>query len=249
MKSFHSQDATPSSPGRAGGTATAALLTYSALSLSSAMPFHVSARGRAGSTAALLTYSAVSLSSAFAPVQTGTRGPLGFLRGGGTGSPLDLWMRRERIGVYSPYHASAPHAAASNSRAEDQNGNLLNELQELLVACEVAFDPINGRVEPGEIEMAGIAMRLDELTAEQLGVPQADLSATESILYTEVAASDKYTMCMFTLPAGAKLPLHDHPDMTVFSKVLWGEMQVSPHLAPTPYTLNTKPRTPNPNPG
>jgi len=226
---------TVSSPGRAGSS-TAALLTYSALSLSSAMAVHVSARGRAGSrTAALLTYSAVSLSSAFAPpVQTGARGPWSprglALRGGGTGSPLDLWMRRERIGVYSPYYASAPHAAAISSRAGDQQDNRLNELQELLVACEVAFDPVNGRVEPGENEMAGVAMRLDELTAEQLGVPQADLSATESILYTEVAASDKYTMCIFTLPSGAKLPLHDHPNMTVFSKVLWGEMQVCPNI-------------------
>jgi hypothetical protein len=239
-----------SSPGLAGSS-TAALLTYSALSLSSAMAVHVSARGQAGSrTAALLTYS-VSLSSAFAPpVQTGARGPWSprglALRGGGTGSPLDLWMRRERIGVYSPYHASALHASASSSRAGDPQGNRQNELQELLVACEVAFDPVNGRVEPGENEMAGVAMRLDKLTAEQLGVPQADLSATESILYTEVAAGDKYTMCIFTLPSGAKLPLHDHPDMTVFSKVLWGEMQVSLHLAPTPHTLNTKPHNPKP---
>jgi hypothetical protein len=207
----------------------------------SQMAAHVS-RGRAGSrTVALLTYSALSLSSAFAPphpAQTGARGPWSprglALRGGGTGSPLDLWMRRERIGIYSPYHASALHAAASSSRAGDPQGDRLNELQELLVACEVAFDPVNGRVEPGENEMACIAMRLDELSAEQLGVPQADLSATESILYTEIAACDKYTMCIFTLPAGAKLPLHDHPDMTVFSKVLWGEMQVFQHLAPTP---------------
>lgn len=143
----------------------------------------------------------------------------------GRALPLDSWMHRERIDV----HAPAPRAAAS-CRADDPRGDRPNQLQELLEACEAAFDPVNGRVEARENQLAGIAMRLDELTAEQLGVPQADMLAgmpPAVILYTEIAAGEKYTMCIFALPAGAKLPLHDHPDMTVFSKVLWGEMQVA----------------------
>ena len=178
--------------------------------------------GTRGRAAALLTCSALSLSSAFAP-------PPSAAAGGGS-SQLDAWMRRERVGVYSAYAAAAPRAAASGGggRAGDRRGgDRLNKLQELLVACEVVFDPVGGQLVAGEDELEGIAMRLDELTPGELGVPHAELSATESILYTEIAAGSKYTMCIFTLPAGAKLPLHDHPDMTVFSKVLWGEMAVS----------------------
>jgi len=202
------------------------------------MTLHVAAGSR---IAALLTYSALSLSSAFAPpptcaaaAQTGVRGlwsPRNLAlraraRSWGGALPLDSWMRRERIDV----HASSLRAVAS-SRAHDPQGDRPNWLQELLEACEAAFDPFNGRVEAKESQLADIVMRLDELTAGQLGVPQADMLADmrscTRILYTEIAACDKYTMCIFALPAGAKLPLHDHPDMAVFSKVLWGEMQVS----------------------
>jgi len=201
------------------------------------MPVHVAAGSR---MAALLTCTSLSLSSAFAPpptcaaaAQTGVRGlwtPRSLalraraVRWGGA-FPLDSWMRREIIDV----HASAPRAAAS-CRVDDPQGDWPNQLQELLEACKAAFDPVNGRVEARENQLAGIVMRLDELTADQLGVPQADMLADmppAAILYTEIAAGDKYTMCIFALPAGAKLPLHDHPDMTVFSKVLWGKMQVS----------------------
>lgn len=71
----------------------------------------------------------------------------------GRALPLDSWMHRERIDV----HAPAPRAAAS-CRADDPRGDRPNQLQELLEACEAAFDPVNGRVEARENQLAGIAM-------------------------------------------------------------------------------------------
>merc|ERR1711862_702456 len=47
--------------------------------------------------------------------------------------------------------------------------------------------------------------------------------------YQNVYEGPEMTMCIFTLPAGSRLPLHDHPGMTVFGRLLFGKMQVRPY--------------------
>ena len=53
-----------------------------------------------------------------------------------------------------------------------------------------------------------------------------------ALIYTQsVFESEAFDIVVFLLPAGASIPLHDHPGMTVFSKILYGELGM--HLAST----------------
>ncbi|XP_042492885.1 plant cysteine oxidase 3-like [Macadamia integrifolia] len=46
------------------------------------------------------------------------------------------------------------------------------------------------------------------------------------ITYIHIYESNFFSIGVFCFPAGAKLPLHDHPSMTVLSKLLYGSVYV-----------------------
>merc|ERR1712232_741163 len=59
-----------------------------------------------------------------------------------------------------------------------------------------------------------------------LGVDPSDVTRMRAkVCYQEVYAGPSMTMCVFLLRAGGVIPLHDHPGMHVFGRLLFGRMR------------------------
>ncbi|PKI69174.1 hypothetical protein CRG98_010441 [Punica granatum] len=46
------------------------------------------------------------------------------------------------------------------------------------------------------------------------------------VTYTTICKCDNFSLCIFFLPSGGVIPLHNHPGMTVFNKLLLGSMHI-----------------------
>lgn len=77
---------------------------------------------------------------------------------------------------------------------------------------------------------ADILQMLDGLRAEDLGVhpsQAASLRGRCGLGYIDVHTGSGMTICIFLLRAGSKLPMHDHPGMHVFGRLLFGRLRVT----------------------
>lgn len=76
---------------------------------------------------------------------------------------------------------------------------------------------------------AGLREHLDQLSADDLRVGPRDAAGIYSrsgIAFQDVYSCPEMTLAIFLLRAGARIPLHDHPGMHVYGRLLFGSMRV-----------------------
>ncbi|CAN6282058.1 unnamed protein product [Urochloa humidicola] len=107
-------------------------------------------------------------------------------------------------------------------------------LQRLIDKCHYLFDGSN--VPPTADVVSIICGMIDKIGPDDVALMDDirfsnEINATGCqeppiITFKTIYECDNFTITVFLLPQGAAMPLHDHPGMTVFSKLLIGSTHV-----------------------
>lgn len=110
-------------------------------------------------------------------------------------------------------------------------GSMAHPLQRLYDACKEMF--ASSGLPPSPQGLQHVKSLLDAMTLGDLGLDEEilayanqDRGSTPSVFYLHIHECESFSMGIFYLPPAAVVPLHDHPDMTVLSKLLHGSMHL-----------------------
>ncbi|KAE8786479.1 2-aminoethanethiol dioxygenase [Hordeum vulgare] len=124
--------------------------------------------------------------------------------------------------------------AASAAGRRPRRARRPSAIQRLFQACRAVFRG-PGTV-PAPAEVALLRAMLDRMRPEDVGLSSemaffrnrdAAAEGTPTITHTTIYKSEKFSMVLFFLPTNAAIPLHNHPGMTVFNKLLIGSMHAT----------------------
>ncbi|KAJ4851412.1 hypothetical protein Tsubulata_030612 [Turnera subulata] len=120
-------------------------------------------------------------------------------------------------------------------------------LQKLYNICEQVFAPCGPGIVPAPDTIEKLKAALDDIKPADLGLdPQIHyfrtsvLGTKQSITYVNIHKCEKFSMGISFLPPSGVIPLHNHPGMTVFSKLLVGTM----HIKSYDWVVDSSSKTP-----
>ncbi|XP_031287288.1 plant cysteine oxidase 2 [Pistacia vera] len=110
---------------------------------------------------------------------------------------------------------------------------MLLPVQKLYDTCKDVFAFGGAGVVPSPEKIERLRSVLDNIKPVDLGLNQdmphfrnSVARRNPAITYLHLHECDKFSMGIFCLPPSGVLPLHNHPGMTVFSKLLFGTMHI-----------------------
>ncbi|XP_020267694.1 plant cysteine oxidase 2-like isoform X2 [Asparagus officinalis] len=106
-------------------------------------------------------------------------------------------------------------------------------IQRLYETCKEVFGDLEAGTVPAPEDVNRLKAVLDNMNASDVGLNptlpyfwKIELEGNPPITYLRIYECEKFSICIFCLPPKGVIPLHNHPGMTVFSKLLFGNMHV-----------------------
>ncbi|CAN7059034.1 unnamed protein product [Brassica rapa subsp. trilocularis] len=130
---------------------------------------------------------------------------------------------------------SASPEIRSNSRKKIQRRSkkaVISPVQKLFETCKKVFANVKSGAVPSQEHINMLRAVLDEIKAEDVDVsPKMPCFRSKSngrppVTYLHIYKCHSFSMGIFCLPPSGVIPLHNHPEMTVFSKLLFGTMHI-----------------------
>ncbi|TKY62866.1 Plant cysteine oxidase 2 [Spatholobus suberectus] len=105
-------------------------------------------------------------------------------------------------------------------------------LQQLFDSCRETFKGPGTVPSPQDVQT--LRHILDNMKPEDVGLsrdlpffkPGNIVKENQRVTYATVYKCDNFSLCIFFIPEGGVIPLHNHPGMTVLSKLLLGLMHI-----------------------
>ncbi|XAR65453.1 Cysteamine dioxygenase [Bertholletia excelsa] len=110
-----------------------------------------------------------------------------------------------------------------------------NIVQELYETCSEVFAEAKAGYVPPSDDIQRLRLVLDNIKPEDINVAPTmpyfngaheHAEAPTPVTYIHIYDCEKFSIGIFCLPPSGTIPLHNHPGMTVFSKVLFGSMHI-----------------------
>nr|XP_023877171.1 plant cysteine oxidase 2-like [Quercus suber] len=119
------------------------------------------------------------------------------------------------------------------------------QLQQLFDSCLDVFKGPSATI-PAPNDVHKLCTILDNMKPEDVGLsselpffkPTNMVKGNPRVTYTTIYKCDNFSLCLFFLPATGVIPLHNHPGMTVFSKLLLGTMHIKSYDLVDPINLD-----------
>ena len=130
---------------------------------------------------------------------------------------------------------ASAHAAPSFATGRLLRSGTSCRFQANAAAAAAATCPVQRVVDHARAgDLDATARAMEGLDADALGLSTEGLRDRGPIGYHHVYADRQVSVGIFVLPAGSSIPLHDHPGMSVLSKLLFGSLRVISSDRPPP---------------